>query len=124
MAVRVGLKAAAPSAQRECEPRCLVFMRGTQRCLSLVSGWAFATPPNEPFWSGGWETGETLTETLTPFSESDWNCLLDTPLDDRCWEIVIWQINLSQTADMEDFPAGGWTNQSSANATQMYLILI
>ena len=104
-----GLHYEGPNAPNDCIPSDHIH-----------TGWAFATPPNEPFWSGGWETGETLTETLTPFSESDWNCLLDTPLDGRCWEIVIWQINLSQTADTEDFPAGGWTNQGSANGTQMY----
>ena len=87
---------------------------------NIHPGWAFATPPYQPSWWEGWDTGETMTEELSMYSESDWDCLLDNPMEGRCWEIVIWQINYSQTADTEDFPAEGWTTEASFNGTQMY----
>ena len=87
---------------------------------NIHPGWAFATPPYQPSWWESWDTGETMTEELSMYSESDWDCLLDNPMEGRCWEIVIWQINYSQTADTEDFPAEGWTTEASFNGTQMY----
>lgn len=77
-------------------------------------GWSFANVTN---W-GGWETGQTVTIELNPpFS---WECILATPIEGYCWEVVIWQINLSQTAGYDDFPDDGWTAGNSFNQTQMY----
>ena len=77
-------------------------------------GWSFAVSTN---W-GGWETGMTSTiEINPPFA---WECILATPLEGYCWEVVIWQINLSQTAGYDDFPDNGWTVGNSFNQTQTY----
>ncbi len=77
-------------------------------------GWSFAVSTN---W-GGWETGTTATiEINPPFS---WECILATPIEGYCWEVVIWQINLSQTAGYDDFPDNGWTVGNSFNQTQTY----
>ena len=78
--------------------------------------WTFVT-------SGmGWElfTGDTATFTLDP--SFGWECILDNPQEDLCWELVIWQINLSQTVDIIDFPTEYWTDTCGvcADQTQMY----
>ena len=77
-------------------------------------GWSFANVTN---W-GGWETGTTATINLNP--PFAWECILATPIEGYCWEVVIWQINLSQTAGYDDFPDDGWTVGNSFNQTQMY----
>ena len=79
-------------------------------------GWAYvlstAVPP------AGFSTGSFSTFAVnTPFA---WDCILENPIEGYCWEVVIWQINLSQTADIEDFPTDGWSNGNSFNNTQMY----
>lgn len=79
-------------------------------------GWSYilstAVPPN------GFNTGSSSTFAINPpFS---WDCILENPIEGYCWEVVIWQINLSQTADIEDFPVDGWSSGSSFNQTQMY----
>ena len=78
-------------------------------------GWSYANVTN---W-GGWESGTTATINLNP--PFAWECILATPLEGYCWEVVIWQINLSQTAGYDDFPfPEGWTVGNSFNQTQMY----
>ena len=70
----------------------------------------------------GWEffSGDTANFTLDP--SFGWECILNNPIDTLCWELVVWQINLSQTADIEDFPIEYWTDTcgTCANQTQMY----
>jgi gliding motility-associated-like protein len=78
-------------------------------------GWSYTNVTN---W-GGWETGTTATININP--PFAWECILATPLEGYCWEVVIWQINLSQTAGYDDFPfPWGWTVGNSFNQTQMY----
>lgn len=79
-------------------------------------GWSYVLSSN--ILSGGWSSGSSSTFGINPpFS---WDCILDNPIDGYCWEVVIWQINLSQTADYEDFPDDGWSNGNSFNSTQTY----
>ena len=61
-------------------------------------GWGFAYPiGNLDLY-----TGDTLTfELNTTFN---FECVASTQYEDYCWEFVVWQINLSQTADINDFP--------------------
>lgn len=70
----------------------------------------------------GWEyfTGDTANFTLNP--SFGWDCMLNTPVDGICWEMVVWQINLSQTVDPVDFPNDFWTDTcgTCADQTQMY----
>jgi gliding motility-associated-like protein len=84
--------------------------------------------PYHPNWTytlaggSGWEyfTGDTANFTLnTPFG---WDCILDNPQEDICWEFVVWQINISQTVDIVDFPEQYWTDTCGvcADQTQMY----
>ena len=86
-------------------------------------GWTFAYPPDQtilPF-TGGHVTGDTVNVQLNTFF--DWECLLDADLEEgQCWELVVWQINLSQSVDIEDFPNDYWTDTCGvcANQTQMY----
>jgi len=78
-------------------------------------GWSYTNVTN---W-GGWETGDVVTININP--PFAWECILATPLEGYCWEVVIWQINLSQTAGYDDFPfPWGWTVGNSFNQTQMY----
>ncbi len=69
---------------------------------------------------GPFVTGDTANFTLEP--SFGWDCMLDNPIDTLCWEVVVWQINLSQTVDIEDFPNDFWTDTcgTCANQTQMY----
>lgn len=80
-------------------------------------GWSFVLSSNSSP-SGGWSSGSSTTFGInTPFS---WDCILENPIDGYCWEVVIWQINLSQTAGYDDFPDDGWSNGNSFNGTQTY----
>jgi len=82
---------------------------------SFHPGWSYVVSQNQ---TGGWSTGSGSTYAINPpFS---WDCMLDNPIEGYCWEVVIWQINLSQTADAEDFPIDGWSSGNSFNQTQMY----
>jgi len=69
---------------------------------------------------GPFVAGDTANFTLNP--PFGWECMLDTPVDSLCWELVVWQINLSQTVDIVDFPNDYWTDTcgTCANQTQMY----
>ena len=79
-------------------------------------GWSYVLSSN--IGSGGWSSGSSSTFAINPpFS---WDCILENPIEGYCWEVVIWQINLSQTADYEDFPDNGWSNGNSFNSTQTY----
>jgi len=80
-------------------------------------GWNFAVSYN---YFGTWETGDEIVVTVNP--PYGWECVLDNPIFGTCWEVVIWQINLSQTADPVDFPEEFWTDTcgTCANQTQMY----
>ena len=86
-------------------------------------GWTFAYPPDQtmlPF-TGGHVTGDTVNVQLNTFF--DWECLLDADLEEgQCWQLVVWQINLSQSADINDFPTEFWTDTcgTCAEQTQMY----
>ena len=80
--------------------------------------------PNWTFVTSGidneWFTGDTVNLTLNP--PFGWECILDNPQEDLCWELVVWQINLSQTASIDDFPTEYWTDTcgTCANQTQRY----
>ena len=80
--------------------------------------------PNWTFVTSGieneWFTGDTVNLTLNP--PFGWECILDNPQEDLCWELVVWQINLSQTATIDDFPTEYWTDTcgTCANQTQRY----
>ena len=65
-------------------------------------------------------TGDIVNLTLNP--SFGWECILDNPQEDLCWELVVWQINLSQTATIDDFPTEYWTDTcgTCANQTQRY----
>ena len=78
-------------------------------------GWSFANPVTN--W-GGWETDDVVTININP--PFAWECILSTPIEGYCWEVVIWQINLSQTAGYDDFPNDGWSGGNSFNNTQLY----
>ncbi len=82
---------------------------------------------NHPGWSwgfvatgppGGWESGSATTIGINP--PYSWECVLNNPIEGYCWEVVIWQINGSQTATYEDFPDTGWSAGNNYNGTQMY----
>ncbi len=78
-------------------------------------GWSYVlnltTPPS------GWVTGMSTTIGINvPYA---WECILNNPIEGYCWEVVIWQINLSQTATYDDF-ADGWSAGTQGSGTQMY----
>jgi gliding motility-associated-like protein len=98
------------------------FTDGPCSQANFHPGWAFAYPPDQtmlPF-TGGHVTGDTLNVELNTFF--DWDCLLEQDFDEECLEMVVWQINLGQTVDIEDFPTEYWTDTcgTCANQTQMY----
>ena len=80
--------------------------------------------PNWTYISAGqideYFTGDTVNLTLNP--SFGWECILDNPQEDLCWELVVWQINLSQTASIDDFPTEYWSDTcgTCANQTQRY----
>jgi len=85
-------------------------------------GWTFAYPPGQTALTPetGYQTGDTLNFSLLTFN--DWDCLLEQDFDEECLEMVVWQINLGQTANIEDFPTEYWTDTcgTCANQTHMY----
>ena len=98
------------------------FTEGPCSQANFHPGWAFAYPPDQSIlaFTGGHVTGDTVNVQLTTFN--DWDCLLEQDFEEECLELVVWQINLSQTADITDFPDQFWTDTcgTCANQTQMY----
>ncbi len=87
-------------------------------CTSTLNhpGWSYVLGINEP--PGGWSSGSATTIGIdVPYA---WECILNNPIEGYCWEVVIWQINLSQTATYDDFPIDGWSAGAQGNGTQMY----
>ena len=79
-------------------------------------GWSYVLGINEP--PAGWSSGSSTTIGIdVPYQ---WECILNTPIEGYCWEVVIWQINYSQTATYDDFGDEGWSAGTQGNATQMY----
>lgn len=79
-------------------------------------GWSYVLTITEP--PGGWASGSSTTIGVNvPYS---WECILNTPIEGYCWEVVIWQINVSQTATYDDFPDDGWSSGTQGSGTQMY----
>jgi len=77
-------------------------------------GWSYVMTSNNT----GWTNGFSNFILNPPFS---WDCIIENEVEGYCWEVVIWQINVSQTADYEDFPfPEGWSNGTSFNQTQTY----
>tara|TARA_B100000575_G_scaffold215765_1_gene176482 strand:+ start:3114 stop:6044 length:2931 start_codon:yes stop_codon:yes gene_type:complete len=85
-------------------------------------GWTFAYPPNQVALTPetGYQTGDTINFSLITFN--DWDCLLGQNFDEECLEMAVWQINLGQTANIEDFPTEYWTDTcgTCADQTHMY----
>ena len=98
------------------------FTEGPCSQANFHPGWAFAYPPNQTILTPetGHQTGDTVNFELVTFN--DWDCLLEQDFDEECLELVVWQINLSQTADPESFPNEFWTDTcgTCANQTQIY----
>ena len=98
------------------------FSEGPCSQSNFHPGWTFSYPVNQSTLSAGegLYTGDTLNVELNTFF--DWECLLEADLGEQCWEMVVWQINLSQTADINDFPTEYWTDTCGvcAEQTQMY----
>lgn len=90
---------------------------GCSASTQFHPGWTYVIAYNQ---DGGWQTGDTAKFSLNP--GFGWECILDNPIDTVCWEVVIWQINLSQTVSIDDFPNEYWTDTcgTCANQTQMY----
>ena len=79
-------------------------------------GWSYVLNVGGP--PSGWSSGSATTIGINvPYA---WECILNTPIEGYCWEVVIWQINLSQTATYDDFPDDGWSAGTQGNGTQMY----
>ena len=98
------------------------FTEGPCSQANFHPGWAFAYPPDQSIlqFTGGYSTGDTVNVELVTFN--DWDCLLEQEFEEECLEMVVWQINLSQSADIDDFPTEYWTDTcgTCANQTQMY----
>ena len=98
------------------------FTAGPCSQANFHPGWTFAYPPDQtmlPF-TGGHVTGDTVNVQLTTFN--DWDCILEAELEEgQCWEMVIWQINLGQTADINDFPNEYWTDTCGTCAEQTHM---
>ena len=80
-------------------------------------GWTFK---NKSFFGNTvLETGDTWNTNIYDFWENNNDCWAEILANnEECAELVIWQINLSQTSTVED---GGWAvNPNVANQTQNY----
>ena len=87
-------------------------------CLTANNhpGWTFKV--KSFFGNGILETGDTWSTNIYDFGGANdcWAELLANQTE--CIELAVWQINLSQTLEVED---GGWaTNPNVANQTQNY----
>ncbi len=80
-------------------------------------GWSFVlSVPTTP---GGFQSGSSSTFAVNP--PFAWECILENPIEGYCWEVVIWQINLSQTATTTDFGDDGWSAGAGwIDGTQTY----
>ena len=79
-------------------------------------GWSYVLNIGGP--PAGWSSGSATTIGINvPYA---WECILNNPIEGYCWEVVIWQINLSQTATYDDFPDDGWSAGTQGSGTQMY----
>ena len=80
-------------------------------------GWSFVlSVPTTP---NGFQSGSSSTFAVNP--PYAWECILENPIEGYCWEVVIWQINLSQTATNEDFGDDGWSSGAGwIDGTQTY----
>jgi gliding motility-associated-like protein len=80
-------------------------------------GWSFVlSVPTTP---GGFQSGSSSTFAVNP--PFAWECILENPIEGYCWEVVIWQINLSQTATTLDFGDDGWSSGAGwIDGTQTY----
>ena len=80
-------------------------------------GWSFVlSVPTTP---GGFQSGSSSTFAVNP--PFAWECILENPIEGYCWEVVIWQINLSQTATTMDFGDDGWSSGAGwLDGTQTY----
>ena len=80
-------------------------------------GWSFVLSiPSTP---GGFQSGSSSTFAVNP--PFAWECILNNPIEGYCWEVVIWQINLSQTATTTDFGDEGWSSGAGwIDGTQTY----
>ena len=80
-------------------------------------GWTFK---NKSFFGNTvLETGDTWNTNIYDFWENNNDCWAEILANnEECAELVIWQINLSQTSTVED---GGWAvNSNVSNQTQNY----
>ena len=80
-------------------------------------GWTFK---NKSFFGNSvLETGDTWNANIYDFWENSNDCWAEIlSNNEECVELVIWQINLSQTSEVTD---GGWAvNPNVANQTQNY----
>ena len=79
-------------------------------------GWSFVL--SVPISPNGFQSGSSSTFAVNP--PYSWECILENPIEGYCWEVVVWQINLSQTATNEDFGDDGWSSGTNFNNTQTY----
>jgi len=107
-----------------------VDMDFNTECMSANNypGWTFVAyqvqslpNPSNP----GALTGEFINFNVIEDTYGNTSCfdeLLPYPEPGVCYELVIWQINLSQTANGTDFPGNPhvWVPDNYANDTQMY----
>ena len=118
-----------------CENSASPFVNNNTTISHIVLGlhvegydynWGCTTANNHPGWTFKvWNLyGNQILESGESWSAN----VYDSPLDNDCWaeilsndtlctEIVVWQINLSQTSQLSD---GGWAVNASANQTQSY----
>jgi len=84
-------------------------------------GWTYASVQD---WFGdGWSDGEIVNFNINDAAWSgNWDCVLNNAIEGECWELVIWQINLSMTASPDWFPTEFWTDTCGVcqNQTQIY----
>lgn len=84
-------------------------------------GWTFKTNPFYSF--NELETGDIHNVNIFDLGVNNdcYDEMLQHCIDnDICLELVVWQINLSQTANTYDFPGIGWTTSNNPNQTQEY----
>ena len=93
----------------------------------LDYNWGCTTATNHPGWTfkvftlygnGTLESGDTWSANVYESNTSTNDCWSEILSNDTlCSEVVVWQINLSRTASIDD---GGWALNSGFNQTQNY----